>query len=350
MSTLSNIINFNHSLTKETTMSTISTNIKNLQIYAAGGAATNVAARFNKTRDQVSPGFAKITSRFIDTSRSNIDPSIPDSDVYLFEGMDGSGKLRSSNYATIAERSKEILHRFKPQDTNIVIHSTSGGSGSTIGPVLVSELLARGENVVVLLIGSTSSRIETENTLKTLQSYEVIAQKRNKPVVAYYRENAQGMSRGEVDQQVYYTLLMLSVLFSGQNREMDSADLTNFLNYHNVTNYGPSLVGLDLFSKDITLKTNEVLMSVATLIDENTSSDFSGLAEYQTTGHMPEALKDNNRLELPLHIATIAGYFNSTVKRLQDRIGAYDDHRRASVVKPIVNNASANATDDGLIL
>lgn len=349
MSTLSNIIEFNNSLnsTQGNTMSVI--NAKTMQIYAAGGAATNIASRFNKTRDQVSPGFAKIATRFIDTSRSNIDPSIPDSDVYLFEGMDGSGKLRSSNYATIVERSKEILHRFKPQDTNVVIHSTSGGSGSTIGPVLVSELLSRGENVVVVLIGSTSSRIETENTLKTLQSYEVISQKRDKPVVAYYRENSPEMNRGQVDQQVYYALIMLSVLFSGQNREMDSADLVNFLNYPAVTHYGATLTGLDLFSKDITLKQSEVLMSVASLIDENSSADFSGLAEYQTTGHMPDSLKGSTNMELPLHVACIAGYFNGTVKRLQDRLAAYDDHRKASVVKSIIST-NVNATDDGLVL
>lgn len=346
MSTLSNIVNFNQTFnSKENSMS----NTKTLQIYAAGGAATNIASRFNKTRDQVSPGFAKISTRFIDTSRSNVDPSIPDSDVYLFEGMDGSGKLRSSNYATIVERSKEILHRFKPQDTNVVIHSTSGGSGSTIGPVLVSELLSRGENVVVVLIGSTSSRIETENTLKTLQSYEVISQKRDKPVVAYYRENSPEMNRGQVDQQVYYALIMLSVLFSGQNREMDSADLVNFLNYPAVTHYNAALCGLDLFSKDITLKQSEVLMSVASLIDENSSSDFSGLCEYQTTGHMPDSLKGSTSMELPLHVAVIGGYFNGAAKRLQDRLASYDEHRKASVVKSIVNT-NVNATDDGLVL
>ena len=179
MTSIKNVIDFNQTLHSEKETSKMSlSNAKTLQIYAAGGAATNIAARFNKMRDQTSPGFAKISTRFIDTSRSNIDTSIPDSDVYLFEGMDGSGKLRRSNYATISERSKEILHRFKPQDTNVVIHSASGGSGSTIGPVLVSELLERGENVVVVLIGSTGSLIETENSLKTLQSYEAISKLR----------------------------------------------------------------------------------------------------------------------------------------------------------------------------
>lgn len=97
-----------------------------IAVYGAGGFGINIASQFQRFAGKKDPGFAKIKPYFIDTSKSNLLETVPDN-TYLVEGLDGSGKLRNSNYAIIAEKSKEILHRFKPCSVNIVIHSGGGG-------------------------------------------------------------------------------------------------------------------------------------------------------------------------------------------------------------------------------
>lgn len=98
-----------------------------VNVYCAGGAASNIGRHFIKFSGRQDAGFAELNTFFIDASRSNIGNDIADDVVYLVDGLDGSGKRRDSNYAALAERSKEILHRFKPASLNIVIHSASGG-------------------------------------------------------------------------------------------------------------------------------------------------------------------------------------------------------------------------------
>jgi cell division GTPase FtsZ len=161
-----------------------------INVYACGGAGINLGSQLVKFNNRKDPGFAELKTFFIDTSKSNIQSNIPEDNIYLVDGLDGSGKKRDTNYVALAECSKEILHQFKPADINIVLHSASGGSGSVIAPILVSELLSRKSLTIVILIGSTSSRIEAENTSKTLKSYEMISHKRNMPVIAAYKENS----------------------------------------------------------------------------------------------------------------------------------------------------------------
>ena len=92
-----------------------------MKIYACGGAATNLASHFVKYIGKQEPGFAELDVVFIDTSKSNINSSIPNDKIYLVDGLDGSGKKRDSNYAVLSERGKEILHMHKPEDVNIVL-------------------------------------------------------------------------------------------------------------------------------------------------------------------------------------------------------------------------------------
>lgn len=97
-------------------------------IYGCGGMGANQTASFLKHAGKFESGFGQISPFFLDTSNSNLRVlNVPEDHVYLIEGVDGSGKKRDSNYRAISERSKEMLHRFKPGDLNIVIHSASGG-------------------------------------------------------------------------------------------------------------------------------------------------------------------------------------------------------------------------------
>lgn len=322
-----------------------------IMLYCAGGAGTNIGSQFIKHRGKENPGFASLDMCFIDTSKSNLNPNIPQDTVYILDDLDGSGKLRSSNYVALQEASNDILHHHKPTDLNVVIHSASGGSGSVIGPILVSELLNRKESVIVILIGSTSSRIETENTVKTLKSYEVISQKRSLPVIASYFENGVDAehTRALVDQKIQTNIMVLSALFSGSNREMDMADLKNFLNYTAVTSYKPKLSYIDFFSGEIKLGKHQAIVSLATLVDEQTPSDIQSPVEYQAVGFLPEVTKSAVSVPLPIHSAVITGYYNGIIDRLDNKLASYSELRNTVVEKSIADR-DIKSTDEGLVL
>jgi hypothetical protein len=323
--------------------------MKKLKLYAAGGAGCNIAASFIKNFKQPAHGFAEVDCVFIDTSKSNLNPSIPADQIYLFDSLDGSGKLRASNYQVLNEHSREILLEHKPGDVNIILSSAGGGSGSVIAPILVSELLDRGETVIVITVGSTSSRIETENTLKTLRSYEVISQKRGVPVIMNYVENSVQRPRGVNDGDLHMIISILAAIFSGNNRELDGSDLKNFLNYHKVTNYSPKLAMLEFFHKEIVMPKGQAMVSLVSLIDDSTSSDVGVLAEYQAVGYVPESVKETLRQDVPIHAAVISGYFNGVVERLEAKIASYDDVRKAVIEKSIAGRDTVS-TDDGIVL
>ena len=326
-----------------------------LSIYGAGGAGINLAKKYLPFVDKEDNGFSTIKTYFIDTSKSNLnDPAINPETVYLMDGLDGSGKKRDSNYGAIRERSKEIVQKFKPSDINVVIHSASGGSGSVIGPILAGEISDKCLTVIIL-IGSTDSRIETDNTIKTIMGYEVIAQKREHPIAVMYYENGSGKSRGGVDNEIAIDISLLSILFSGHNSELDSADLKNFLNYQNVTTYKPSLTRLEFFSKEIELARDQHVASLATLTDENTDSKPNMLVSYQAVGYINKnsAAALNNgesNTKLPIHAAMIVGYFHPHIANLQSKLAEFDEHRATVVQKPLADKATVDrATDDGLL-
>ena len=323
--------------------------MRKMKIFAMGGAGGNVAARFLKFQSKANHGFSEIECVFVDTSKSNLSPNIPASQIYLVDNLDGSGKLRASNYQVLNECSKDILLQHKPADLNVILSSGGGGSGSVLGPIVTSELLGRGETVIVITIGSTSSRKETDNTLKTLHSYEKISQLRNKPVVMAYRENSASTPRGHIDAEVDSMILTLSAIFSGDNRELDMSDLRNFLNYHLVTSFTPKLTYLDITSGSVMLSKGQALVSLVTLTDDSTSSDVDVLAEYQAVGFIPDAAKENLGIAMPLHAAVITGYFNGVAERLEAKLATYDEVRHVVIEKSIAGKDTAT-TDDGLVL
>ena len=78
-----------------------------VRIYGAGGLGNNIAKTYVGQKDIA--GFATPLVSFIDTSRSNLDASIPNEAIFVLEGTDGSGKVRRENHQAIADSIKQIL-------------------------------------------------------------------------------------------------------------------------------------------------------------------------------------------------------------------------------------------------
>jgi hypothetical protein len=337
-------------------MTSLNNTNKKIAVYGCGGAGINLASAFVRHIGNKEPGFSEIVPYFIDTSKSNTKGTstrsgIPEDNLYLIDGngIDGGGKQRKTNYDPILERKKEILHRFKPEAMNVLVHSASGGSGSVIASILATELLERNIPMIVVMVGSTSSGIEIDNTLKSIRSYERIARNSGTPVISVYYENGQATPRGMVDQRVRTTIVLLSAIFSGENRELDSADLKNFLDYTKVTSVKPALAYLDFFSKEIEISRHQSLVSVLTLTDDNTDSTVNLPVGYQAVGFVEEKAREAIDIQLPIHAAIVTGFFNETMTELENKAKIIDEAQSSIVQKPLMID-DAEATEEGIEL
>jgi hypothetical protein len=325
-------------------------NPNQIRIYSCGGAGLNIASYFETYRNGSDPGFASIDPVYIDTSKSNLTPSLPADSVYMVEGLDGSGKVRAENHAKIAECVLDILQKHRTGDLNIVLSSASGGSGSVIAPSLVSELLTRDVPTIAIIVGSTGSRIELENTIRTLKSYESIAQMRRTPVVGMYFENSQKTTRKSVDADIHTAIVLLAALFSGDNRELDSSDLRNWLKYTKVTSYPPRLSSLEFFTKIVNLDKSVTPISVATLGVDDGSTDVGMTVEYHCVGYSSKNTIDKIQLDTPIHAVVVDGEFTQIHKRLDKDLVTLDEVKQARIGRGSILSDKDKPTENGLVL
>lgn len=328
-----------------------------VRMYGCGGGGINVVSELDQSRTEPALGFASVLPCYIDTSASNLHgKDLREDCTYLFEGIDGSGKVRSMNYEDINKNAKAILLKYKPTTFNIVVHTASGGSGSVIGPVLVSELKARGEQVIVIVIGSTDTRIETENTLKTLKSYESIAEKRNSPVVVYYVENSKTLPRYAVNLDIRSTMSILLGLLSGQNAELDTADLKNWLEYTTITKTQPRLASLVIATSPEQVENLQSVVSVATLAMPEMDTRLDSTPAYQCVGYAPAvwrvgAPNSINAIDQhPVHVSISDDFIVHSTNKLSKILKELDDVLSSRNARQSILDKNDSKTDTGLVL
>ena len=319
-----------------------------ISIYACGGTGTAVASRFEASRnkDPVA-GFAKITPYYVDTSMSDISDELARDFLYVFPEIDGSGKLRKENNEVIKSEINTILHKFRPSDLNIIVSSASGGSGAVIAGYLLNELQRRGQLAIVVTVGTTDSRLELDNTIKTLKTYERAAVVNKTPVVLSYWQNDSTTPKEEVNQGIEYLIRRLAGLFSRQHRRLDTADLVNWLNYTKVTDIDSRLVLLDVYNSSAIKTANVDVISVATLCLEGFDSNTEIPVEYQAVGYVNEASNKNIQMEESVHFCVIDGVIANIMKSLQKELDIFIEHRRAKApTARIVSGSDLDGNDE----
>ena len=331
----------------------INTNQRTIRIFAAGGGGTNIVYQLERLRSNTEPGFARIETAYIDTARSNVRADIPADSLYLVDGKDGSGGVRSENHMDINERIPEILQQFRPVDLNIIVGTLAGGSGSVIGPLIVKELLKRNQQVIVVGVGDVSSRIFARNTRNTIATYENFAAETGWPVVMHYLENSREFTRTVIDQKVGDLVVLLSALFSGQNRELDSQDLFNFLHFNNkkVTTFEPQLVTLHLVSGDAQVNDLGNIISVATLANDGQDVGLSITPDYHCTGYLSREFPAKLADRAPHHFVTADGIKPQILAALDELIASLDEQQGARrAVKSAVRPSDKVDTATGLVM
>lgn len=326
-----------------------------IAVYGCGGAGINIAAALaNSLTAEVSPVAAEFTSYYIDTSLSNLKGQEKPDNSFLFtevsEDIDGSGAVRKENHAVIAAHAAAIVQRLVPKDLNVVVHSGGGGSGSVIGPSIVSELLARDAQVIVLLVGSTDSKIRIENTIKTIKSYEGVVKLRQRPAPIIYLQNSPQTPREEVDISAQRAMQILGYFYSRQNSELDSRDLYHVLNFQKTTSFKPQVAAISLYTGEFPEAISEDAISVATLATEGTEITLGFTPEYQTAGYFPKDAAASLGSPVMLHLVVDANTMGRVAKGLSEQLNGLEAKSHARVNVGSLLDEGDSVTDSGLVL
>lgn len=323
-----------------------------VQLYACGGMGMNIGQANEKHRGLKPAGFAELNISYIDTARSNVKADLPLNDCYFFEGVDGSGQLRTENVEVINKAARDILNKHKPADLNIVLHSASGGSGSVIGPCLVEQLLLKGENVVVIMSGDLNTIKFAKNTRGTIKTYVNIAENVAKAAVpAVYFEINDRSPRRTVDEAIAHILGGLLVLASRQNQELDTADVYNFLHFskQGVTSFRPQLALLSMAAGGESPAVPGNIISVATLATETSGTSISPRPEYQITGYLPKDIEQKMSDNAPVHFIISDGFFHVELPKIEKLILEHEDESASRKSMASLLTADDKATVGAII-
>lgn len=335
-----------------------------VNIFGCGGNGVNVVSMLEPARNADVMGFAKYNLCYVDTSKSNMTrKKLNSDDIFLFEDMDGSGKIRKENHKAIAANTKAVLQKFKPTTFNIVVHNAGGGSGSVISPSIVSELLKAGKEVIVVVIGAFGSSIEVDNTTKTLQTYESISSLREKNVNLVYLQNSTTVNDElQVNSQAMHLISMLLGLLSGEHEQLDTADLKTWLNHNKVTNSEPCinniLIGYGQELKPYHAGEHFVIeepIAVATLATRDMNTRYNHTPSLKFEGYVPAEWKtgDTNGLttikDEPIHFCVMEDKMESIYKSLSNFLKDLRDAESSRVRRKSILG-DADTTEDGMVL
>lgn len=333
-----------HALHLPTSPTANGTPMKTFNLYACGGTGVNLVAGLLSQPLPFFQSLVQVRGCFTDSSDSNLrERQLPASSVYLLPKLDGAGQDRSNadNLVMIERHYLQILQQFAPlsakEGLNVFVHSAAGGTGSLLGPVLVQECLKRKLPVLVLLVGVSDTEVRATNTLQTVKTYESIAQSTGVPVACRYFDMRGDADRSSADRQVVQTLLQLAALFSGQNLELDSADLEVWLTARK-SNFPARLYKLQVTTGPLAASPGQPIASVATLCHPSKLGELTTEVAFQTTGQMTDGMANQLETPGPLHYVLSLGGFQDVVQHLEQRQAEFNSQRAAIQVDSLLSS------------
>jgi hypothetical protein len=327
-----------------------------VSVYCCGGTGINIGSAY-QTNHTGKDGFATLKFTYADTSASNFRQAgaINSDSVFLLpkENTDGSGKVRKTNVNEIADSIKNLLVKHQPSSFNIVVFAAGGGSGSVFGPLILQELASRDPSIpaVAIVVGSADSSRVLENVINTLKSLDRIVQDTGAPIILYWVQNTPGESRKDADAKIFTALTSLSLLASGQNHGLDTADLTNWVGYHKSTSIGAQVsqltivAGKDSESSSI-INSIPAPIGVASLYRSTDSPMLKIPCEYNADGYMPAGVPFDTDMHFIIDIDSVERIFKSLNQQLeaQKEIAASRSKIRA------IDSKNAEVSSHGLVL
>lgn len=307
-----------------------------MKIYGLGGTGINIAKLVeNRNFD--------LEVVYIDSSDANLKEIGNSSNTYHIEGLNGAGKNRSISYKGFREEAADILIKFPPaEDINIIVSSLSGGTGSSVSPLLVKELVDAGHPVIIVGIESHGSIIELTNTVNTLKSFKGIS-KLLKKSVALYQVN--DPIRSKADQQAVAFINLMAILIDKKaTKEFDITDLRNFVHFDEVSNRHPD-VGVLQVVDTLSAEEEKGTSIVATiLLTKNSDTNIEEvIPDYLATC----LVVDEDAPITDYRINNSLGKLSLVIGNYEDKINMLRDNKKINKIKEV--DVESN-TDDGFMV
>lgn len=224
---------------------------RSIRFYGMGGTGINILRKYQSIASTVSESLrATELYSYFDTSVANME-GLSTTQAYLCQDSsgnqtDGGGSDRRMNAEVIIQNLSPFLMAQPPADTNVVIFGASGATGSTSGPMLIDKLLAAGESVIAVITVSVDSPTSCTHGYKTIAGLEHIVNAHGRPVVFAYSATDTRDLKDHGDSYQLKCLSSISVLASGRNRRVDSADLRNTIDFNKITEAPASIALLEI--------------------------------------------------------------------------------------------------------
>lgn len=296
---------------------------KKMLIIGAGGAGVTLARHFEQYRQGTSEYTADVDVGYIDTSLANISTDVEPERVFVIPGLDGAGGQRHLYAAPIKQAIPDIVVQFKPADLNIIIFSADGGSGSMLGPMLASQWLTRGQNVILVVVGDTTGITQTKNTINTLRSIDGTGRKCGTILPILYAFNSATNPIEAVNKDIWDRIMLLATLFSGNHEYIDSRDLFNWLHFDKTTDYEPGVAMLNIVVADQTNSDQlEEILPIASMITLGRSLN----ERYVLGNEVPDYHKTGIVHISPQYSQNISVHYALTTHGIAKLIENYSNH------------------------
>lgn len=309
-----------------------------IRVYCAGGMGMDLGSQISN------PLF---DTCYLDVSDANYNTDeIHEERIHLVAGAKkGSGSDRSTNYGPIKQAVPAFIHEFPPTDFNIVLFSSSGGTGSMAGPLIVSALLeARVPFMVVTLTDASTTRW-TKNAIQTLQTLEAQALRFGLPVVMNHHQNGD-VPRGEVDREILYAIEAIGYLASGENHALDTQDVANFVQYTELTDVQAQLATVTIHDTRQTASTVIEPIATASLYTRREDYVAFGSPKYTTYGFPRSGdLFGGQQLHFVINHATLESIHGQLEERRVDLQRTHSGYKQR---KAIVGTDD-NVDNDGFV-
>lgn len=268
---------------------------RTVRFIACGGTGIDLLRDYRDTaRLEKNDIYGIEHDTYIDTSDSNLH-GISAENVYRLKNIDGGGKDREKVKAAVIPVLPEILLKHPAADLNIVMFSPSGGTGSSIGPLVLGHLMKAGATVVAVMIADHTSSKSVANTINAMSDLESISRQLDKAIVIHYTKNDPTKSLLDNDTLAKFAMGAMSILGSGKNAKLDSSDVTNFINYPSVTHHKAGLAQLHISIDTAGFSQMDHVASFAALLRSENVILPALEMDYDAVGYLPSLANGYDR-------------------------------------------------------
>ena len=193
----------------------------NTQVIAIGGFGCNIGRLLSK-RDKTIRVFAT------DTVTENLSGF---ENVYKFKNAGrGNGRVATANMSAMNTEIPSIIASMSDVKYNIIVASLSGGTGQSLAPMLIKEMIDQdpAKHYYVFAVVGSEMLADMSSALNTIARYQKLAQMTGNLSISIYI-NQPGKSFDLLNKAVVEEIDLLTMILSGEFNSPDDGDLDTWI-------------------------------------------------------------------------------------------------------------------------